>query len=330
MTSSSTSSRPRTRGPRAARCARPGSARGRRSRRCATAPAVVTVEPVDPNADERGGFAFFAILLLYGQLIGIRLLRRHRGGRGEEPRAWWRSLLSTIRPRAPAGRQGDRSRAARARAAAADRGDRARGGRGDRRARRRRRLLGAAGLALVWFVVGYAFYACAFACAASLVSRQEDLQSVITPLTLVLLVSFFVSFAVVERPGRHARPGLVVHPDDRADDACRRGSRWARRARVEIVARARGDARRARPLLIPLAARIYCGAVSAHGLRDEAARRLARRPRLSLTTSVPCGGRSSPVPAATSASTCTRCARTRSAIPSRIRRAPPRSPPSRS
>ena len=37
----------------------------------------------------------------------------------------------------------------------------------------------AAALALVWFVVGYAFYAAAFACAASLVSRQEDLQSVL-------------------------------------------------------------------------------------------------------------------------------------------------------
>ena len=32
---------------------------------------VVTTEPVDADADERGGFAFFAVLLLYGQLIGM-------------------------------------------------------------------------------------------------------------------------------------------------------------------------------------------------------------------------------------------------------------------
>ena len=51
-------------------------------------------------------------------------------------------------------------------------------------------------LALAWFVVGYAFYACAFAVAGALVSRQEDLQSTMTPLTLTILVCFFLSFAV--------------------------------------------------------------------------------------------------------------------------------------
>ena len=61
-------------------------------------------------------------------------------------------------------------------------------------------ILGAAALALAWFVVGYAFYACAFACAGALVPRQEELQSTMTPLTLIILVSFFVAFAVLEDP----------------------------------------------------------------------------------------------------------------------------------
>ena len=82
-------------------------------------------------------------------------------------------------------------------------------------------LLTAAGLALGWFVVGYAFYGAAFACAASLVSRQEDLQSVLTPLQMLLLVGFFLSFAVNERPRRDARRGVVVPAARGADDHAR-------------------------------------------------------------------------------------------------------------
>ena len=48
----------------------------------------------------------------------------------------------------------------------------------------------------MWFVLGYAFYACAFAFAGALVPRQEELQSSTTPLTMVILVSLFVGFAV--------------------------------------------------------------------------------------------------------------------------------------
>jgi ABC-2 type transport system permease protein len=61
--------------------------------------------------------------------------------------------------------------------------------------------LSAAGLAFVWFLLGYAFYACAFACAGALVPRQEELQSSTTPLTMSIMVSFFLSFLVVEDPG---------------------------------------------------------------------------------------------------------------------------------
>jgi ABC-2 type transport system permease protein len=67
-------------------------------------------------------------------------------------------------------------------------------------------LVGAAALAVAWFVVGYAFYSCLFACAGALVPRQEELQSTTMPLTLLILVSFFLSFAVSDDPG-----GLLAH-----------------------------------------------------------------------------------------------------------------------
>ena len=69
----------------------------------------------------------------------------------------------------------------------------------------------------MWFVVGYAFYASLFACAGALVPRQEELQSVTTPLTLILLISFFVSFAVLDNPDGTLAARDVVHPDDGAD-----------------------------------------------------------------------------------------------------------------
>ena len=61
-------------------------------------------------------------------------------------------------------------------------------------------ILVAAALAVGWFVLGYAFYAGLFACAGALVPRQEELQSSMTPLTMLILISFFVSFAVLDNP----------------------------------------------------------------------------------------------------------------------------------
>jgi ABC-2 type transport system permease protein len=61
-------------------------------------------------------------------------------------------------------------------------------------------ILSAAALAVGWFVLGYVFYAGLFACAGALVPRQEELQSSMTPLTMTILVAFFVSFAVNNDP----------------------------------------------------------------------------------------------------------------------------------
>lgn len=55
-------------------------------------------------------------------------------------------------------------------------------------------------IGLVWFVLGFFLYATLFAAAASLVSRPEDLQSVVTPITILVLIPFLVSFTIVDNP----------------------------------------------------------------------------------------------------------------------------------
>ena len=62
-------------------------------------------------------------------------------------------------------------------------------------------LVGTAVSVVVWFVLGYAFYAAIFAVAASLVSRQEDLSTVIMPTTLVLIGAFVVGIQAASDPG---------------------------------------------------------------------------------------------------------------------------------
>jgi ABC-2 type transport system permease protein len=54
-------------------------------------------------------------------------------------------------------------------------------------------VLAVVGQVLVWFVLGFAFYACAYAAAAALVSRQEELQNITGPLTILLVGSFFLA-----------------------------------------------------------------------------------------------------------------------------------------
>jgi ABC-2 type transport system permease protein len=160
---------------------------------------VTTAEPVDPQRDRKGTLAFFAAMLLYGQLIGYGYYVA-MGVVEEKSSRVVEVLLSTIRARdLLAGKVVGLGilglfqlltiaviglAAATAVGAIDIDSD----------------VLAAAGLALVWFLVGYAFYACLFAAAGALVPRQEELQSVTTPLTLVLLISFFVSFAVLDNP----------------------------------------------------------------------------------------------------------------------------------
>ncbi|HEX9122650.1 MAG TPA: ABC transporter permease [Actinomycetota bacterium] len=59
---------------------------------------------------------------------------------------------------------------------------------------------GTIGWILFWFVLGYGFYSVLYAAAGSLVSRQEEAQSMTFPITAVLLVGYFFSFGAVQSP----------------------------------------------------------------------------------------------------------------------------------
>lgn len=54
--------------------------------------------------------------------------------------------------------------------------------------------------AVVWFVLGYALIATAFGALGSLASRSEDASSLTTPVVVVLIAGYFVSFAAIGSP----------------------------------------------------------------------------------------------------------------------------------
>jgi ABC-2 type transport system permease protein len=62
-------------------------------------------------------------------------------------------------------------------------------------------VVGTAVSVVLWFVLGYALYASIFATAASLVSRQEDLATVLMPTTLLLVGALIVGIQAAGDPG---------------------------------------------------------------------------------------------------------------------------------
>jgi len=53
---------------------------------------------------------------------------------------------------------------------------------------------------LGWFTLGFTFIAALFAASGALVSRQEDLQSILLPLTLLLVAAFFLAITAGQNP----------------------------------------------------------------------------------------------------------------------------------
>ncbi|MFB9675610.1 ABC transporter permease [Streptosporangium vulgare] len=67
--------------------------------------------------------------------------------------------------------------------------------------------------ALFWFVLGYAFFAAMAAALGSLVSRQEDANSVLTPMTMLMMITYLVAyFAAVQPDSAVARILSLVPP----------------------------------------------------------------------------------------------------------------------
>src|SRR5207249_3009494 len=76
-----------------------------------------------------------------------------------------------------------------------------------------RSALGAIPAVLVFFVVGFAFYACVFGAAGASVSRQEEIQNVTMPLNLVLLAGYFIGISASGAPDSTlARVASLIPP----------------------------------------------------------------------------------------------------------------------
>jgi ABC-2 type transport system permease protein len=59
---------------------------------------------------------------------------------------------------------------------------------------------GVLAVVLLWFLLGFLFYSSLYAISGVIVSRQEDLQSSSTPVTLVLVAGYLVAFPVLNDP----------------------------------------------------------------------------------------------------------------------------------
>jgi len=69
-------------------------------------------------------------------------------------------------------------------------------------------------LIVLWFILGYVFYSVAFAVVGALVSRQEDLNTAMLPVNVVLVASFYLAIFVVNADpnGTVARIAAFVPP----------------------------------------------------------------------------------------------------------------------
>jgi ABC-2 type transport system permease protein len=65
---------------------------------------------------------------------------------------------------------------------------------------------------LLWYVLGFLFYALIFAAAGSMVSRQEDIGSVTGPLSMIVVGTYLAFFWVVANPDNPVAVALSVIP----------------------------------------------------------------------------------------------------------------------
>jgi len=171
----------------------------RRQRARAPDPQPLAVQTLDQEAEDRQGFAAIALIILYGQLLGYGIWVAN-GVVEEKASRIVEILLASIRPRellagkvlgiGVVGLLQLLVIAAGGLVIGAASGEVEIGA----------TELSAVPVLLIWFVAGYALYACAFALAGSLVSRQEEVQTVTTPLIMAILASFFLSFRAVGDP----------------------------------------------------------------------------------------------------------------------------------
>jgi ABC-2 type transport system permease protein len=219
---------------------------------------VATIKPVDPERERKGAFAFVAVLALYTQLLTFGYLLAS-GVVEEKSSRVVEVILSTIQPRdllagkiiglglLGLGQLAVMTTVGLVAAGLAGALDIS----GD--------VVSAAALAVGWFVLGYAFYSGLFACAGALVPRQEELQASMTPLTMVILISFFLSFAVLDDPDgtlAHVSSFIPFSAPITMPPRIALGAAPAIEIVIAFFVTLAGAL-----LLIPLAGRIYSGAV---------------------------------------------------------------------
>jgi ABC-2 type transport system permease protein len=119
--------------------------------------------------------------------------------------------------------------------------------------------LGTVGLVIGWFILGFAFYATLFAAAGSLVTRMEELQNVIVPINLTILVSFFISIGALQDPNGRLQVIASLLPTSSALAMPVRivvGAATPWQIVLSLVLLIGSTV-----LLVPIAARLYSGAV---------------------------------------------------------------------
>jgi ABC-2 type transport system permease protein len=126
-------------------------------------------------------------------------------------------------------------------------------------------VVSAVGVVLAWFVLGFGLYSCAFAVAGALVPRQEEIQSVTAPLTVMIVASFFLSFGALDDPDSNlARVLSFIPPSAPMVMPVRmiagNAAAWEVLAAIAVTLAAA-------VVLIAIAARIYGAAVLRTGSR---------------------------------------------------------------
>jgi ABC-2 type transport system permease protein len=225
---------------------------------------VSAIVPPDPNRNEKAQIAFVAVLLLYGQLFGYGIWVA-TGVIEEKSSRVVEVLLSAIRPRQlMAGKIAGIGLLGLAQLAfislfaitlASVTGVLDVDG----------NSIAAVGLTIGWFVLGFAFYASMFAVAGALVSRMEELQNAIVPINLLVFASFFISVGALQDPdSTNAVVASLLPISSPLAMPVRMllGSATAGQVVLSLAILIGSTA-----LLVPLAARVYSGAVLRTGAK---------------------------------------------------------------
>lgn len=226
--------------------------------------ATSAIEPPDPDRSQKAAVAFVAVLLLYGQLFGYGVWVA-TGVIEEKNSRVVEVLLSAIRARqlmagkiAGIGVLGFLQLIVIAAFAV---GLATATGAIDIPAD----SLSAAAITIGWFVLGFAFYAAMFAVAGALVSRMEELQNAIVPINLLVFASFLISVGALQDPDSTlARIASLLPISSSLSMPVRivlgSATTWEVLVSLAIVIGATA-------LLIPLAGRVYAGAVLRTGAK---------------------------------------------------------------